>query len=1058
LTLVGRDRKQLLFGVLLGIAGFAVNLLPLELFFNVDFLFGTFFVFLAILGFGAGPGIAAGVIAGACTWFIWNHPWAVVIFTAEASFVALRERRGAGVGGIVTSDILYWMLVGGPLVWFFYHGVMGIQNGPTLLIALKQAVNGVFNALLAGIAFMALRAGRENESRPLPSYRQLLFLSMTALVLLPALAYAVIDVRREIDEERERIAFQSANVAVVAQGTLWRWITAHHREVATLSRIVGDPGRASISEVQDQVETFKAASSHFKRMGVLDRDAITVAFSPLVDELGHSNLGRDFSDRPYIPILRRTLKPYVPDVVMGRVGRPAPMLSLVAPIVSRGEYRGYCIGVLDVSRFEQMLRSIAGKQALHITLLDRIGQVVATTRPDLRMMAPFPRDPDGIVRPQQEGTYHWIPKPEKGTSIMQRWRRSIVVKELDVDEQLPWKIVVESSMIPTLDKLTRWTTSVFAMLALLSVVISLASGFLSRRLVEPLIRLQQSTRELPSSLNESEALPLPGERIEEIRGLTDNFRQMAGALRENFRNLEKLNETLEDRVAQRTGELAASEARFRSYIENAPDGIFIMDRDGRYIDVNRAGCALAGYSREEILEKRAGEVIVAEDRAQAVQVIDTLFSEGFWSGDFRGIRKDGTRITVASSLVRLSADTFIVFSKDISDRKRIERELIEAKREAEAANGAKSAFLANISHEIRTPMNGILGMTRMLKRTGLDTEQREFLADIERSADHLMLLINDILDLSKIEAGRMEVELAEFRLRDAVSDVLRLQAASAAERGLSLSVEIGEDVPDRVVGDPLRLRQVLSNLLSNAVKFTEAGEVHLRVSGLEMAGAGPLLHFCVSDTGIGIPDEAREKIFAPFVQADLSMSRRYGGSGLGLSICRRLVELMGGRIWVEAPPEGGSAFRFFLPFATWADKSDRAESPAAPPAGGGRSLRILLAEDQEINIKYARAVLTEMGHAVEVVRDGRQACERVAAGACDLVLMDVQMPGMDGESAMRLIRDREAGTGGHTPLIALTAHAMLGDRERLIAAGFDAYVSKPLEVGALAAEIDRVAR
>lgn len=247
------ERKPLLLGILLGLAGFGVNLLPLELFFNVDFLFGTLFVFLAILGFGTVPGIAAGLIAGAATWLLWNHPWAVVIFTAEAAFVAFRERRGAGVGGIVTSDILYWILVGGPLVWIFYHGFMGIPDGVALLIVLKQAVNGVFNALLAGIAFMALRAGGKSEGRPLPSFRQLLFLSMMALVLFPALAYTVIDIRREIEEERERIAFQSANVAVVSREVVWRWITAHHREVATLAHLVGNLDRASLPDVQEQV-------------------------------------------------------------------------------------------------------------------------------------------------------------------------------------------------------------------------------------------------------------------------------------------------------------------------------------------------------------------------------------------------------------------------------------------------------------------------------------------------------------------------------------------------------------------------------------------------------------------------------------------------------------------------------------------------------------------------------------------------------------------------------------------------------------------------------------
>ncbi len=1055
----GCDRRRLLFGLLFGIAGFAVNTVKLELFFNVDFLFGSVFVFLAFLRFGAIPGIVSGVIAGSCTWFLWSHPWAVIIFSAEAVFVALRCRGKADAEEIVLSDILYWTLLGGPLVWAFYHGVMKIPAASTLLIVLKQSINGNINALLASLVNMAAQMwSRGRDGGPLPSVRHALFVTMMALVMFPAMSYIVIDIRGEIVKEQDRVASQTATAASVTQGMVNNWITGHHQEIETLAHLVGNPDRVSIPALQKQVETFKAASAHFKRMGVHNRESTTIAYAPQVDELGHSNLGLDFSDRPYIPILRQTLKPYVPDVVMGRVGKPSPIMSLIAPLVEDGEYKGYCIGVLELSHIARMLESIAGRQALTITLLDRKRQVIASTRPDLTAMAPFLRPQGGTVRPLPEGTSHWIPKAEKGTSIMQRWRRSFVVKEIDVDPGLPWKVVVESSMAPTLDELSRETTNGFAMLAVLALASALISRTLSRRFVEPLLRLQRSTRELPARLKEADTLDWPRSRVEEFQGLTDNFRQMAGALRENFRDLESSNETLEERVARRTADLTASEARFRSYIENAPDGIYIVDRSGRLIDVNPAACRNSGYAREALVGMTMLDAVATEDREAAAMGFGVLLAEKHWVGDLHVRRGDGTIAYLTFSCAAISDEAFIAFAKDITERKRIEGELLEAKQSAESASRTKSGFLANVSHEIRTPMNGILGMTRLLKRTGLNPMQQEYLDDIANCADNLMILINDILDLSKIEAGRMEVERVDFRLREIVSDVVRSQSADAAAKGLPISIEISPEVPDRLKGDPLRLKQVLVNLLGNALKFTRSGEIRLEIFRAAGDSMGALVQFSVSDTGIGISPEVTEKIFSPFVQADASTTRRFGGSGLGLAICRRLVDLMGGRIWVEGRPGGGSVFRFFLPFSTWEGALGEDPEVGTGPTAALRQgpLRILLAEDQEINIKFTRAILEGMGHAVEVARDGKAACDRWAGGGFDLILMDVQMPEMDGEAAMRFIRGQEAESGGRVPIIALTAHAMQGDRARLLASGFDGYISKPMDLSALAVELDRV--
>jgi signal transduction histidine kinase/ActR/RegA family two-component response regulator len=386
-----------------------------------------------------------------------------------------------------------------------------------------------------------------------------------------------------------------------------------------------------------------------------------------------------------------------------------------------------------------------------------------------------------------------------------------------------------------------------------------------------------------------------------------------------------------------------------------------------------------------------------------------------------------------------------------------ERELARAKAAAEAANESKSRFLAAMSHEMRTPLNAVLGMNRLMLKTQLTEEQRRYAQMIRSSGQALLELINDILDLSKVEAGRMGLEIVDFNPAAVVENVVSLLAPRAQGKGLTLDLDIAPGVPAALRGDPTRLRQVLLNLVGNAVKFTEQGGVKVRVTHRPAADGKHELSIAVRDTGIGIAPEALSKLFERFVQADSSTARRYGGTGLGLAISAEIVGLMGGRIQVQSEAGVGSTFEVVLALAT-GDASqlapvEQAQETMPDPLSTG--LRILVAEDNDVNQILIQALLKDMGHQCDLVDNGRDAVRKVQHGHYDLVLMDIQMPEMDGDAATRAIRALP-GAAAHVPVIALTANAMVEDRETYLRSGMDDYVLKPVDPKQLRAAIARV--
>ena len=514
--------------------------------------------------------------------------------------------------------------------------------------------------------------------------------------------------------------------------------------------------------------------------------------------------------------------------------------------------------------------------------------------------------------------------------------------------------------------------------------------------------------------------------------------------------------------------LRLSESKLHSIFKSVPEAIVVANVQGHIVQCNDATAAIFDYPMQALMGQRVNMLMAEAERLRHDQDMDRYLRTGEKKlmnqpRVVQGRRRDGSLFPVRLTISETRLDNehfFIGVMQDFTAIQRAQDLLVEAKEKAEQANRMRGEFLANMSHEIRTPMNGIVGMTELALDTADAERQKEYLVLARDSANHLLQIINEILDFSKIEAKALELELLEVSPVQLVRHTARSLEQLARAKGIDVRLETAPDIPELLWMDPVRMRQILTNLIGNAIKFTDEGAVTVKTEIMPAVDAKTvLLRISIIDTGIGFDPERTEALFSPFTQADGSVTRSFGGTGLGLAITRSLLQLMGGYITAEGRPGEGATFVATLPVRKVEPSSMQLLAPVKPSASRpvdahGMTCSVLLVEDHEINRKLAEIMLQRMGYRYAVAADGQQALDRLAQERFDVVLMDVMMPVMDGLTALRALRAREAGSGLRTPVLMVTAHAMTGDKERFIAAGADGYVSKPMSQASLKKEIE----
>jgi len=1046
--------------VILIIFGFLGNYFSFPLFFGVDFLFGSIATFVILFLFGLWWGVVSAIIISIYTYYLWGHPYAIIIFTCEIIFVGffLQKRKKS----ILLSVGLFWFFVGMPLVYLFYKIAMHMDIISTILIMLKQSINGFFNALIASLIlnFAPFQNFiKSSEPTQKVSLREILFSLMVALFFLPVLVLMVIEARNYMDRIQNNVAQDLKSLSSDISMHMSQWFQLHMHGVAELATIADQTRMTSTGELQKATQITKKMFPDFYNMYVADAAGTTISFCPPINERGESTIGLNFADRNYFKELQTTHRPVVSKAFTGRGGVFSPIITLSAPILKDNRFIGFALGALDLTRILKIIKLYGNNGQYNLTLIDSENQVIASTVSGRDFMQFFDLTKFGTLKSYGGSLYQWIPS-DKNLPAMICFKESFYVFEKIISDSLKWKLIIEYPIAPQRKYLYIHYIRYLLILLIFTIVTFLLAFIISKNLSKPLSELADITAMIPDNkkLLQENAKAFPESSITEIYSLVKNFETMTHTLEMSFselhdkrEGLEKSNEELqrEINVRKQTGELLrVSEERMRVVIESSPIGIRINKNEGQLVYVNPALIKMFGYERaDEMLDLPIENLFAPEDRELIKQSQRNQFNgkkTPFYS-ELAGIKKNGDRFDVKNYMAIIeyeSEPAILVFVIDVSSEKTLQNQLQQAQRREEIGTLA-----GGIAHDFNNILSSIIGFTELakIKAKKYNADIHEDLDEVIRAGNRATKLVKQILAYSRQE----EQKLRPTCIHPIIKEVLKMLRSS-----IPSTIEFRENITEcgAVMADATQIHQVMINLCTNAYHAmeNESGilEVNLYEIYVEMADTyfdtnlfpAQYVKLTISDTGTGIEPSNLERIFDPYFTTKESGK----GTGLGLSVVHGIVKSHNGAIRVYSTQGKGTTFNVYLPMIP--AKEEPGPTDKGPFPTGNEW--ILFIDDEAPIAEVNKKLLEQLGYKVTVRTSSLEALELVKANPdrFDLIISDITMPQMPGDKlALELMKIRP-----NIPIILSTGYSKRINVEKAMQLGVKDFLLKPILISDMA--------